>query len=285
MGFYQQLRRAWDVSGSMLCVGLDPDSERLPVRFRGGSDDILRFCIEIVDATADLVCAFKPQIAHFASHRAEASLEKVCDYIRDHYPDVTLILDAKRGDIGSTAEHYAREAFERYGAHAVTVNPYLGGDSLTPYFDHGGGILVVCRTSNPGGADLQMLDVGGLPLYMRVAETVAKDWARFGDCGVVVGANYPDELRAVRSIASDLPFLVPGAGVQGGNPRLAVEAGADQDGRGLILSASRSVLYASQDDDFANAARAAAIEIRDAVQTSPNGNPIQSTLAESDTSI
>lgn len=265
MGFLDQLDRSWAASGSLLCVGLDPDPARFPAPLDRGHDAVLRFCKEIVDATADLVCAFKPQIAYFASQREEGALEQLCAYIRETYPDVTLILDAKRGDIGSTAEHYAREAFGRYGAHAVTVNPYLGGDSVEPFFAHGGGVIALCRTSNPGGDDLQSLDCGGRPLFVRVAEMVTREWSRHGDCGLVVGATYPEELRIVRETAGELPILVPGVGAQGGDPRAAVEAGATRDGRGLIVNSSRAIIYASGGDDFAEAARTAALEARRAV--------------------
>ena len=261
-GFHDQLERAWAASNSLLCVGLDPDPARMPKPLDGGHDAVLRFCTEIVDATADVVCAFKPQIAFFSSQREERALEQLCTYIRERYPDVALILDAKRGDVGSTAEHYAREAFGRYGVHAVTINPYLGGDSVAPYFAHGGGILALCRTSNRGGDELQSLDCGGEPLYVRVARLVADEWSRHGDCGLVVGATYPDELRRVRSVAPDLPILVPGIGAQGGDPADAVAAGARADGRGLMISSSRAVIYASSGDDFAEAARQAAVEAR-----------------------
>jgi orotidine-5'-phosphate decarboxylase len=267
VSFLAQLDRSWATSRSLLCVGLDPDPARFPSALDLGHDAVLRFCTEIVDATADVVCAFKPQIAYFASQREERALERLCAYIRERYPDVTLILDAKRGDIGSTAEHYAREAFGRYGAHAVTVNPYLGGDSVVPFFAHGGGVIALCRTSNPGGDDLQSLDCGGAPLYVRVAEMVAGEWAAHGECGLVVGATYPDELRRVRDVAGDLPILVPGVGTQGGDPRAVVDAGATADGRGLIISASRTILYASSGDDFAEAARAAAIDLRRATSS------------------
>ena len=262
MGFHDQLQRSWAASNSLLCVGLDPDPARFPAALDAAPDSVFRFCKEIIDATADLVCAFKPQIAYFASQREEASLERVCTYILENYPDVTLILDAKRGDIGSTAEHYAREAFGRYQAHAVTVNPYLGADSIVPFFAHGGGVIALCRTSNPGGDDLQALDVGGEPLYVRVAQMVAGEWATRGDCGLVVGATYPDELRRVRDVVGDLPILVPGLGHQGGDPRAAVEAGATADGRGLMISSSRAIIYAGDGDDFAEAARQAALDSR-----------------------
>jgi orotidine-5'-phosphate decarboxylase len=261
MAFHAQLTRSWEVSGSMLCVGLDPDPGRFPAPFDGASDATERFCRGIVDATADLVCAFKPQIAYFASQRQEAALERLCNYIRETYPDVTLILDAKRGDIGSTAEHYAREAFGRYAAHAVTVNPYLGTDSLEPYFAHDGGVILLCRTSNPGGDDLQTLVADGEPLYAQVARLTAERWARLGDCALVVGATYPEELARVRSIVGELPILVPGVGAQGGEPDVVLESRAPGTGRGLIVNSSRAILYASSDDDFAEAARAEAMRL------------------------
>ena len=258
MGFHAQLRTSWEKSGSVLCVGLDPDPTRMPSPLDGDADALFRFCAAIVDATADLVCAFKPQFAHFASQRAEPTLERVCAYIREEYPHVTLVLDAKRGDIGSTAEHYAREAFDRYGAHAVTVNPYLGLDSVLPYFACGGGAIVLCHTSNPGSTDLQEVPLYGRPLYVHVADLVAREWSRHGDCGLVVGATFPSELAAVRSVAADLPFLVPGVGTQGGDPAAARAAGATADGYGVLVSSSREILYASGGRDFAEAARAAA---------------------------
>jgi orotidine-5'-phosphate decarboxylase len=262
VGFHEQLRRSWEAADSLLCVGLDPDPARFPTPLESAPDAVFRFCRAIVDATADLVCAFKPQIAYFASQREEDALERLCTYILETYPDVTLVLDSKRGDIGSTAEHYAREAFGRYGAHAVTVNPYLGTDSVEPFFSHGGGVIAVCRTSNPGGGDLQALDCEGRPLYVRVAELVAQRWTPLGDCGLVVGATYPGELSVVRGAVGDLPILVPGVGAQGGDAAAAVEAGATPDGRGLIISASRSVLYAGSGDDFAEAARQAVLDLQ-----------------------
>ncbi|MFN3257392.1 MAG: orotidine-5'-phosphate decarboxylase [Ilumatobacter sp.] len=267
MGFHAQLERSWTAAGSMLCVGLDPDPARYPRILDGAHDATERFCREIVDATADLACAFKPQIAYFASQRAEPALERICTYIRETYPEVTLILDAKRGDIGSTADHYAREAFGRYGAHAVTVNPYLGTDSIEPFFDpannsEGGGVILLCRTSNPGGDDLQSLvtdaDSGGKPIYVHVAERVAHQWSQLGDCGLVVGATYPTELADVRAIVGDLPLLVPGVGAQGGDAATVMEHGASAGRRGLIVNSSRAILYASSGDDFADAARAEA---------------------------
>lgn len=262
VSFHRQLQHSWTTANSLLCVGLDPDPAKMPAPLDGAPDAVYRFCQAIVDATADVVCAFKPQIAYFASQREERALERLCAYIRERYPDVTLILDSKRGDIGSTAEHYAREAFGRYGAHAVTVNPYLGGDSVLPFFEHGGGVIALCRTSNPGGDDLQSLHVDGEPLYVRVAEMVADEWSKHGDCGLVVGATYPSELARVRAVVGDLPILAPGLGFQGGDPQATVTAGATANGRGLMISSSRAINYASHGDDFAEAARAAAIDAR-----------------------
>ena len=258
MSFLGQLDASWNASGSMLCVGLDPDPTRMPFPLDGVSGATEAFCKQIIDATADLVCAFKPQIAYFASQGEEPALERICRYVRETYPDVTLILDAKRGDIGSTAEHYAEEAFGRYGAHAVTVNPYLGTDSIEPYFEHGGGIIALCRTSNPGGDDIQSLVADGSPIYAHVARLVADDWSTRGDCGLVVGATYPAELAEVRAIAPNVPILVPGVGAQGGDAATVVEHGARADGRGLMVNSSRAILYASSGADFADAARAEA---------------------------
>jgi orotidine-5'-phosphate decarboxylase len=264
MPFHTHLRHAWEHADSMLCVGLDPDPGRFPAAVAGS---VLDFCTAIVDATADAVCAFKPQIAYFAAVGAEAELERLCTHIRDRHPHVLLVLDAKRGDIGSTAEQYAREAFDRYGAHVVTVNPYLGGDSVEPFLRHpDGGAFVLCRTSNPGSGDFQSLESDGRPLYQHVASRVADQWSTVGDCGLVVGATYPDELRQVRAVVGDMPLLVPGVGAQGGDVQATVEAGVDSTGYGMVINSSRAILYASQGADFADAARSEAIATRDAIR-------------------
>lgn len=261
MGFHDRLHKAWTVSDSLLCVGLDPDPDRLD----GTPDAALRFCRAVVDATADLVCAYKPQIAHFAAQRAEPELEALCHYIRETYPDIVVVLDAKRADIDSTAEFYAREAFGRYGADAVTVNPYLGTDAAAPFLAHGG-VLALCRTSNPGSGEVQDLDVGGTPLYQRVAAMVAQRWSQLGDAGLVVGATYPEQLAEVRTIVGDLPILLPGVGSQGGDVEASIRAGRTADGTGLLASSSRAILYASAGADFAEAARAEALRTRDALR-------------------
>jgi orotidine-5'-phosphate decarboxylase len=265
-GFVTRLRAAWDEKNSLACVGLDPLIERLPAHIAAHASPIFHFNKAIIDATADLVCAYKPQFAHYAACEAEDQLERTIEYIHRAYPGIPVILDAKRGDVGSTAERYAIEAFERYGADAVTVNPYLGGDSLEPFLRYADrGILVVCRTSNPGARDLQDLDVGGRKLFAVVAELAATRWNSRGNCLLVVGATYPQELAEVRAITGDMPFLLPGVGAQGADVRAAVAAGQSADGRGLIVSSSRAIIHASSGVDFAAAARAATIRLRDEV--------------------
>ncbi|HNR92674.1 MAG TPA: orotidine-5'-phosphate decarboxylase [Dokdonella sp.] len=266
MSFMQSLRAAWQRNDSLVCVGLDPEPARFPARFAGDADAVFTFCRDIVDATADLVCCFKPQIAHFAALGAEDALERLIAHVHAHQPGVPVILDAKRGDIGSTAQHYAHEAFERFRADAVTVNPYLGRDSAQPFLDRADkGVVVLCRTSNPGARELQDLDVGGRPLYQHVAERVATEWNTHGNCLLVTGATWPGELAAVRRLVGDMPLLVPGVGAQGGDVAAVVRNGCSADGCGLLVSSSRAILYASADDDYADAARRAALELRETI--------------------
>ena len=266
MGFYSRLNEAWVANDSMLCVGLDPDLARFPETLQGGVREIETFCKQIIDATGDLVCAFKPQIAYFAAYGAEKQLENICAYIRQRFPKVVLILDAKRGDIGDTAKLYAREAFVRYGADAVTVNPYLGTDSLSPFLTTPDkGTIVLCRTSNAGSSEFQSLVVDGEPLYLRVARTAADTWRAIGECALVVGATFPDELARVRAIVGDMPILVPGIGAQGGDIASVVHAGRDENNRGLIINSSRAILYTDSSKSFADSARKVAIETRDEI--------------------
>ena len=283
--FRLSLTRRWSASGSLLCVGIDPDTSRIPEHLGKGPDAILAFCRAIVDATAQFACAFKPQIAYFAAARAETQLEALIAHIHIAHPGIPVILDAKRGDIGATGTQYASEAFDRYDADAVTVNPYMGFDSIEPFLAHTGrGVILLCRTSNPGGDDLQMLQtfdanarpdgasVGAPPrtdsgatalpgactqrerLFERVARLAANDWNAAGQLGLVVGATYPQELAIVRGIAPDMPLLVPGIGAQGGDIDATVAAGLDAGGAGLAINAGRSILYASRGRDFAEAA-------------------------------
>ena len=266
MGFMQALRARWEQADSLVCVGLDPEPAKFPPRLADEPDAIFNFCREIVDATAQYVCCFKPQIAHFAALGEEGALQRLIAHVHAAHPGIPVILDAKRGDIGSTAQHYAAEAFDRFGADAVTANPYLGRDSLQPFLDRADkGVVILCRTSNPGARDLQDLVVEGRPLYQHVAEKIARDWNGNGNCLLVTGATWPQELASVRALVGDMPFLVPGVGAQGGDVASVVANGKTADGGGLLVSSSRAILYAGNGEDFADAARAAAQALRDEI--------------------
>jgi orotidine-5'-phosphate decarboxylase len=257
---------------SLLCVGLDPDPVRIPRHLTDRSDAIFEFCRAIVDATADLVCAFKPQIAYFAAQRAEEQLEALIAHIHQAHPGVPVILDAKRGDIGPTAIQYAREAFERYRADAVTLSPYMGRDSITPWLEWPDrGIFLLCRTSNPGGSDLQSLAIQGRPLFERVAHLASKPlnqggWGAPGRVGLVVGATFPGEIERVRNIVGpDMPLLIPGIGAQGGDLDATIRAAGPS---ASVINSSRDILYAGTGEDFDQAARAAATTLLDSIRTS-----------------
>ena len=276
MTFIDQLAQAQRLNDSLLCVGLDPEPSKLPGAWKGQPERIYDFCATIVDATKDLVCSFKPQIAYFAAHRAEDQLERLMAHIKRTAPHVPVILDAKRGDIGSTAEQYAREAFERYQADAVTLSPFMGFDTIEPFLRYPGkGVILLCRTSNPGGSDLQnqrLADVPGQPrLYEHVAAQAQGPWNTNGQIGLVVGATFPQEIARVRELAPTVPLLIPGVGAQGGDAAATVKAGlrvgADGTVTGsVIVNSSRAVLYASSSlDDFASAARRVALETRQAL--------------------
>jgi orotidine-5'-phosphate decarboxylase len=266
MNFMNALRARWRQANSLLCVGLDPDPARLPLAHLSRTEPLFDFCKTIVDATADYVCAFKPQIAHFSAQGAEPVLEQIINYIHHTHPGLPVILDAKRGDIGSTAEFYAQEAFIRYRADAVTLSPFLGRDSIEPYTRYvDKGVIILCRTSNPGGSDLQFLDVHGRPLYQHIAHLVATEWNTHQNCALVVGATFPNELAQVRALVGDMPLLVPGVGAQGGDVKATVQAGRDAQGTGMIINSSRAILFASAEKDFAEAARQAARQTRDAI--------------------
>ncbi len=267
MTFLAQLAAAAAHNQSMLCVGLDPEPAKFPGALKGDASKIYDFCAAIVDATADTVIAFKPQIAYFAAHRAEDQLEKLMAHMRRTAPLVPIILDAKRGDIGSTAQQYAIEAFERYGADAVTLSPFMGFDSVQPYLKyHGKGAFLLCRTSNPGGDDLQnqrLADISGQPLlYEHIAQLAQGPWNLNGQLGLVVGATYPGEIERVRALAPTLPLLIPGVGAQGGDAVATVRAGYRKDGP-IIVNSSRAILYAAQTDNFVAIARHVALQTRD----------------------
>ncbi|MFN4996324.1 MAG: orotidine-5'-phosphate decarboxylase [Burkholderiales bacterium] len=280
MTFLEQLQGAERQNGSLLCVGLDPEPGKFPASMKGDASKIYDFCAQIVDATADLAISFKPQIAYFAAHRAENQLEKLMAHMRRIAPNVPVILDAKRGDIGATAEQYAIEAFERYGADAVTLSPFMGFDSVQPYLKHHGkGAFLLCRTSNPGGDDLQnqrLASVEGQPLlYEHIAKLAQGPWNVNGQLGLVVGATYPAEIERVRSLAPTLPLLIPGVGAQGGDAVATIKAGYRQSNGAttgaVIVSSSRAILYASSGDDFAQAARQEAMRTRDLLKAAAQG--------------
>ena len=275
MIFSEQLAQATHTNQSLLCVGLDPEPRKFPAHLGQNATHIFDFCASIVDATHDVVCAFKPQIAYFAAHRAETQLERLIAHIRNVAPTVPIILDAKRGDIGSTAEQYAIEAFERYGADAVTLSPFMGFDSVQPYLTHAGkGAFLLCRTSNPGGDDLQSQRLASVPgqplLYEHVAQLAQGPWNLNGQLGLVVGATYPAEIERVRQLAPTLPLLIPGVGAQGGDALATVRAGYRQhNGRTsgpIIVNSSRAILYASSHDDFDQAARREALKTREVLE-------------------
>jgi orotidine-5'-phosphate decarboxylase len=275
MIFTEQLLRAQQQHQSLLCVGLDPEPSKFPGAWKGQPDRIYDFCAAIVDATKDLVCAFKPQIAYFAAHRAEDQLERLMAHMRRVAPAVPVILDAKRGDIGSTADQYAHEAFTRYQADAVTLSPFMGFDTMEPFLKYPGkGVILLCRTSNPGGSDLQNLrlaDVEGQPrVYEHIAKQAQGPWNTNGQMGLVVGATFPEEIARVRELAPTLPLLIPGMGAQSGDAAATVKAGLRTDAGGaitgtIVVNSSRAVLYASGGDDFASAARRVAQQTRDAL--------------------
>ena len=275
MTFLDMLSQAERQHQSMLCVGLDPDPAKFPDHWRGDASKIYDFCAAIIDATADQCMAFKPQIAYFAAHRAEDQLERLMAYLRAQAPQVPVILDAKRGDIGSTAEQYAKEAFERYGADAVTLSPFMGRDSVQPYLRYSGkGAFLLCRTSNPGGDDFQnqaLADLPGQPrLYEHIAQLAQTTWNENGQLGLVVGATYPQELARVRALAPTVPLLIPGVGAQGGDATATVHAAwrgsATQTTGPIVVNASRSVLYADSGAKFAQAARQEAMALRQSLQ-------------------
>ena len=266
MKFLEKLKSAWIRKNSMVCIGLDPDGNRIPAHLKDYDYPLFEFNRQIVEATAGIACAYKPQIAYYSAVGAESELAMTIAFIRENHPAIPIILDAKRSDIGSTAKMYAREAFERYGADAVTVNPYMGGDTLEPFLNYADrGTFVLCRTSNPGSGDLQDLQVGGQRLFHLVARHAVDRWNEHGNVGLVVGAPFPDEMAEVRAIAPTLPFLVPGIGAQGAPIEPVVRNGLCAEGFGLIVNSSRGIIYAGTGERFAESSRHAAEELRDKI--------------------
>ena len=268
MTFYEKMAAIWRKSDSMVCVGLDPDLAKMPECVKNEKYPFFAFNKALVDATYDLVCAYKPQAAYYAGQNADDQLAMTIEYIKTNYPDVPVILDVKRGDIGSTAAQYAKEAFVRYNADAVTVNPYMGSDALKPFLDYADrGVIILCRTSNAGGNDLQNLVCDGMPIYEHVAVLTRDKYNYNQNAALVIGATYPEELGRIRSICPELPFLVPGVGAQGGDVAKVLDHGLAANGYGLIINSSRGIIYASNGDDFAEAARNATIKLRDLIRS------------------
>ncbi len=266
MNFMEKLNKAWAANNSLVCVGLDPDLKKLPACLAGESDPIFKFNKAIVDATHDLVCCYKPQAAYYAAYSADDQLKMTIDYIRTTYPEVPVILDVKRGDIGSTAEMYAKEAFERYNADSLTVNPYMGTDNLKPFLDYADrGVIVLCRTSNPSSCELQELVCDGKTIYEHVAILARDKWNYNQNVALVIGATFPEELAKIRAMCPDMPFLVPGVGAQGGDVQKVVENGCTKAGTGLMINSSRGIIYADKSEKFAEGARKAALELRDLI--------------------
>lgn len=246
MTFQQKLDELVKKNNSLLCVGLDSDIEKLPVKFHSGRNPQFEFNQFIVDSTHDLVCAFKINSAFYEAHgpNGMTELKATCDYIREKYPHISIILDFKRGDIGNTNDGYVQFAFDYLHVDAVTVNPYMGREALDPFLrQKNKGVFVLCRTSNPGAGELQDLVMEGKPLYQHIAEKVSKEWNKFNNCFLVVGATAPEELAKVRDIVGDMALLVPGVGTQGGNVEETVKAGLNSRKAGMLVSASRSVIF------------------------------------------
>ncbi len=265
--FRERYEAAAAANDSLLCVGLDPDPGRIP-----DGVGTLAFLEAIVEATADLVCCFKPNAAFFES-RGPDGVEELWALIAAIPDDVPVLLDAKRGDVGHSSEHYARAVFEQLGAHGVTVSPYLGRDAVEPFLAYEDRhSFVLCRTSNAGAGDFQDLPVGegGRPLYLQVAAT-ASAWNEHGNVGLVVGATYPGEAREVRALCPDMLLLMPGVGAQAGDLEAAVQAAVDAESGGILVNASRGVLYAGTGGDYASAARAEAARLRDAINAARRG--------------
>lgn len=268
MTFIQKLETCISKNNSLLSIGLDPDPEKLPPSITNNEDPFFAFNKAIIDATHDLVCAYKPQIAEYSAYGIQGlqSLLRTISYLRENHPTIPLILDAKRGDIGSTSEKYAREAFDVLQSDAVTVNPYFGLDSLEPFLKRSDkGVIILCRTSNKSASDFQDLMLDGTPLYLHVAQK-ATEWNNtFKNCLLVVGATWPEEMKKIREHAKDMYFLVPGIGAQGGDLGKILKTGLRPDRSGLIIHSSRAILFASNGDDFAERAKNEAKKMRDAI--------------------
>lgn len=268
MHFLQKLATIQQHNNSLVCVGLDSDHTRLPKHLQTTTNAQFEFNKAIIDATADLVSCYKPNSA-FYEGQGDVGLQQLkltCDYIRQQYPEVCIILDAKRADIGSTNSGYVQFAYEYLGADAITLHPYFGKEALQPFLDRADkGAIILCRTSNPGAREFQDKLVDGKPLYQVVAQTVANEWNSNNNCLLVVGATYPDEMTKIRQLTGDMTFLVPGIGAQGGDVEQTVKAARNSQGAGMIINSSRGIIFASSGEDFAEVARREATKLRDEI--------------------
>jgi orotidine-5'-phosphate decarboxylase len=268
MTFYEKLDQITQKNKSFLCVGLDPELKSLPESVSGKKNPFFEFNKLIIDATADLVCAYKPQVAYYAAEGFESDLQMTMDYLREKYPSVVTILDSKRGDIDSTAKQYARESFDRYQADSVTLNVYMGKDVITPFLSYENkGLFLLCKTSNPNGGDFQDLKVGDEFLYEVLAKKVSKEWNTGNNLGLVVGGTYIEALKKIRTMDSKMPLLVPGLGAQGGDLNQILETAKNLKNKRLIVNASRSIIYAGKDKDFAEKARQKALDYQNVMKS------------------
>ena len=263
-----RIEKAWEKNNSMVCVGLDPSLEKLPEPIQKSEQPLFTFNKAIINATAPYACAYKPQFAYYAAAGAEEELKQTIEYIHKNYPDHLIILDSKRGDIGATAEMYAKESFERYGAHSVTVNPYMGEDTVAPFTQNETkGCFILCRTSNPAAQEIQDELCGEEKLYEKIARLASDQWNKNKNLGLVVGATAPEQMKKIQEIAPDLPFLVPGVGAQGGSVKDVVQSGLDKNRQGLLINSSRGIIYAGSGEDFAEKAGLAAKALHEEVQS------------------
>ncbi len=269
MKFIEKLSNIWAANNSLLCIGIDPKIDRVPSHLTEEPAPFYTFAKEIIDRTHDLVCAYKFQIAGYSATGKEQELHQSIAYVKEKYPHIPVILDAKRGDIAISSGQYAVEAFERYQADAVTVNPYMGRDSAQPFLNYREkGIIFLCKTSNSGAEEFQDLDVNGSPLFERIAQQISSTWNTFENCLLVVGGTWPKQLTSLRQSMGDMPFLVPGLGHQGADLNELIAAGITSAGTGLIISTSRQIIYADPSSSFAESARVEAKKLNNLIRAS-----------------
>ena len=258
MNFQKKLDNLIKKNNSLVCVGLDSDIDKIPQHLKKFKYPLFKFNKAIIDKTFDLVCSYKPNSAFYEvlGDKGIKELKMTADYLHKKYPWIPIILDAKRADIGNTNNGYAKFAFQYLGVDAITIHPYLGVEAIKPFLEYKDkGIIILCRTSNKGAEEIQNLMIGKKPLYQIVAEKVVKDWNYNKNCLLVVGATSPKELQEIRQTAKEMIFLVPGVGAQGGDLRAVIKAGLDSRNQGMIISASRSIIFNSVKKDFAEKAR------------------------------